>query len=123
MNINNNKESEKKMKKNKKNTYVVESPNIVSMDSLAEANDLDLDARNSFLKSGLEKAERSGQDSRTWEVELAYLQRERDIRKTRQKLHEAYFARNPDLFGDRDHYHHTGTNNGNVDEQDDNFVE
>lgn len=91
-------------KKNKKNngnvhtdsSVIFTNPVVVSIDVLAGASDSELRARNNDLENEKDAVMKEGYDPRLWEVELAYVQREMDIRKTRMHAHEKYLRNNPD---------------------------
>lgn len=74
------------------------APQMVDMDSLAYLSDPDLDRRRTYLDEDRNKAVQSGVDPYAWEVELAYIQREYDIRRTRRSMHEQYLRSNPELY-------------------------
>lgn len=86
------------------------APQMIDMDSLAYFSDQDLDRRRSNLDDDRMKAVYSGVDSYAWEVELAYLQRENDIRRTRRVMHEQYLRSNPELYIN-DYSDNSGTDN------------
>lgn len=90
----------KKNKNQNRNTPRADifAPQMVDMDSLAYLSDLELDRRRSYLDEDKMKAIHSGVDPYAWEVELAYLQREFDIRRTRRSMHEQYLRSNPELY-------------------------
>ena len=94
-------------KKNKKqnntgvstgSNYPFDLPAVVDMDTLSYASDEELRDREHHLFNEKETVVRSGYDPHAWEVELAYVQRERMIRETRRVNHERYIKNTPDDF-------------------------
>jgi hypothetical protein len=79
------------------NQNSVELPVIVTIDVLAGASDSELRSRNNDLENEKDSILRDGYDPRPWEVELAYVQREIDIRRNRMHMHERYIRNNPEL--------------------------
>ena len=77
----------KKFSGGSERNYNVVEPQVVSMDDLAYAADVDLTSRAESLKAERERAVRAGINPRKWEVELAYVQREMDIRDDRADAH------------------------------------
>lgn len=89
----------KKNKRQPSKNNVIENimePYVVNMDVLACISDDELRDRNHQLNEEMNSASRAGYDSYLWEVELAYVQREIDIRHTRRALHERYMRSNPE---------------------------
>lgn len=97
---------EKMAKKNKKvsdysnnNSYsAVPMPVPVSMDSLAVYTDGDIRARAELMETEMARAIKHGMDAYPWQVELAYLQREYDIRRARIAAHDRYVRTNPEYI-------------------------
>lgn len=90
-------------KKHKKfsdsNSYnAVPQPIPVSMDVLAMYSDSEINARAEVIESDMLRATNSGMDPYPWQVELAYLQREYDIRRARVATHDRYLRVNPDSY-------------------------
>lgn len=79
-------------KKNKKN-YTVELPEIYNMDDIGYMSDEALYDRSSRLESERSKLVASGYDAYAWEVEVAYVQREQNIRRTRAEAHADYLRK------------------------------
>lgn len=75
---------------------VVQFPIPISMDDLATYSDADLAARGDLMRSEMNKAINHGVDPQPWQVELAYLQRESDIRNVRVAAHDRYVRLNPE---------------------------
>jgi len=59
-------------------------PQIYTVDALAEMGDGELYERGAMLHADMKQAVKYGVSPRPWEIELAYVQRELDIRKTRK---------------------------------------
>ena len=68
----------------------ISPPEVVSMDVLSYSLDEELERHHAFLLSERDKALNVSVDSRLWEVELAYAQRELKIRMARRAAHEKY---------------------------------
>jgi hypothetical protein len=87
-------------KKNKSNQQNIEAtfrgsksfpaPEIVCMDDIGYFSDELLSERMSRLENEKNRVSDAKLDPVLWEVELAYLQREKQIRQTRAEKHEAY---------------------------------
>jgi hypothetical protein len=81
----------KKTKKfNSERNYTIVEPEVVSIDDLAYAADVELAARAESLRTERERAIRAGFNPYRWEIELAYVQREMDIRDDRADAHMIY---------------------------------
>ena len=87
----------KKYNNNFDNQRSAELPVIVTIDVLASASDSELRSRNNDLENEKDNMSRDGYDPHPWEVELAYVQREIDIRRNRMYMHERYIRNNPDI--------------------------
>ena len=87
----------KKYNNNFDNQRSAELPIIITIDVLAGASDSELRSRNNDLENEKDSMLRDGYDPRPWEVELAYVQREIDIRRNRMHMHERYIRNNPDI--------------------------
>lgn len=70
-------------------------PNVVSVDELAVTPDESLYVRFDSLSRERDRADRDGYDTLPWEIELAYVQREIQIRKERIRAHERYIETAP----------------------------
>lgn len=96
-------------KKNKKvsdfnNSYsAIPLPVPVSMDSLAVYTDNDIRARAELMETEMARAVKNGMDAYPWQVELAYLQREYDIRRARTAAHDRYARINPEYTSIQSH--------------------
>ena len=66
------------------------------METLSYADDSFLRERFHHLVSARDSAQRSGYDTYTWDVEIAYLQRETMLREDRRISHERYMKLNPE---------------------------
>ncbi len=73
-------------------------PEVVNMDDTAVISDEDLFARMNQLESDRSKVIDHNFDPYLWEVELAYLRREVQIRRQRREAHEAYLSENAAFF-------------------------
>jgi hypothetical protein len=80
------------------NHYEMDLPEVINMDDLSYAADSDLHRRNDYLVEDRIKAIQSSYDPGPWEVELAYVHRELDIRRKRLVAHEKFMRSNPELF-------------------------
>jgi hypothetical protein len=81
-------------KKNKTNkNYNVEIPEVYNMDDIGYMSDDALRERNFRLESEKSKLLAAGYDTRLWDVELAYVQREQGIRMSRAELHADYIRK------------------------------
>ena len=70
--------------------YPVPLPDIVSMDVIAAMQDDELMMRLRTLHDDRDKVFAERLDARLWDVELAYVKREQQVRKTRHDAHEKY---------------------------------
>jgi hypothetical protein len=68
----------------------VEVPEVLNMDVMATMLDEDLVKRLCSLEDDRMKVLGSCDDSQSWEVELAYVRRELQIRRERRAAHERY---------------------------------
>jgi hypothetical protein len=71
----------------------IDLPAVVNMDELAVMTDEELSRRAYLLE---QDRSRLGEDAVPWEVEIAYVRREQDLRVVRQGLQEAYVRRGGD---------------------------
>jgi hypothetical protein len=87
-----------KKNQNKGNYYHgnMELPEVINMDSLAYANDDELERLHTFLQGERDKASKTDYDLQPWEVEICYVQREMRIRNSRRAAHDRYVRSNPD---------------------------
>lgn len=83
---------------NNNNSYsaTIQQPTIVSSDELAVYSDGDIRSRVELMESEMARAAKLGVDTYLWQVELAYLQREYDIRRARAAAHDRYLRTNPE---------------------------
>ena len=72
------------------------------MDELAIALDDELFSRLNNLENDRLKVIEARFDPTPWEIEIAYLRREVQLRKVRRELHEQYLAEHATLFPDQD---------------------
>lgn len=78
-------------KKNKSHkNFNIELPEIYNMDDIGYMMDETLYDRVGRLESERSKLVSNGYDAKPWEVEVAYVQREQGIRKTRAEMHAEY---------------------------------
>lgn len=81
-------------KKNKSHKNInVESPEVYNMDDIGYMMDEALYDRVGRLDSERAKLVANGYDARLWEVEIAYVQREQGIRRSRSELHADYLRK------------------------------
>jgi hypothetical protein len=78
--------------------YEVNLPEVVNMDVLAYASDAEIRRQHDYLEEERARAYQAGVDVTPWEVELAYVQREVDVRRKRIAAHEKYLRAHPELF-------------------------
>ncbi len=79
-------------------TQEMSPPQVVDMEALAYISDGDLERRHAHLVEEMNKAFHSGYETYLWEVELAYVQREAGVRRTRKLAHDRYVRSNPDFY-------------------------
>lgn len=72
------------------NHYPVALPHVVSIDALAVLTDEELNKRFFFLEMDRYNVMSAGLVTRHWEEEIAYVQRELQIRRTRREAHDRY---------------------------------
>ncbi len=65
-------------------------PDVVSSDTLGAINDEELINRLRYLEEGRQKVLDAHLDPKLWEEEVAYIQREMQIRCTRRDAHDQY---------------------------------
>lgn len=80
-------------KKNIKNKGFVEAPEVLNMDDLGYMQDEMVDERAYRLENERNRILSSGRDAYLWEVELAYVRREQQLRKTRAEMHQDYLRK------------------------------
>lgn len=78
------------------------APEVISLDDLAYLTEDELSRRHDFLVSEKETATRHEVDTKLWEVEICYVQRESQIRGSRRMAHDRYLKTNPEAFAHRD---------------------
>lgn len=69
-------------------------PTIVSVDELAYMTEEALRDRSNRLELERNKVSFSGKNPLLWEVELAYVQREQNLRRSRLEFHAEYMKKN-----------------------------
>lgn len=62
-------------------------PEVVNVDTLATMQDNELASRHRELDDDKARAQEAGYSLRPWEVELAYVKREQQIRNERRQVH------------------------------------
>lgn len=96
----------KKQGFNQQNDYYaqppVPTPDVVNMDETAVVSDEDLFARMNQLETDRSRMIDHNFDPYLWEVELAYLRREAQIRRQRREAHEAYLYENAAVFNEEE---------------------
>jgi len=70
--------------------YPVPPPQPLNMDILAGMSDEELFNNLRSLGEALDKVYEHRLDPKPWEVEVAYIKRERDIRRDRREAHDKY---------------------------------
>jgi len=64
--------------------------NFISSDVIANMSDEDLNRQTKLLERQISRMRSSGPNSRNYEIQMCYFQRESQIRKKRQKIHSEY---------------------------------
>lgn len=67
-------------------------PDVIDMDTLSSMSDDELSNRFQRLEGERESLREQRVYTREWEVEIAYVRREQQLRRTRRELHDAYLA-------------------------------
>ena len=82
-------------KKNKHNTkdFINEAPEVYSMDDIGYMTDEALHDRSNRLENERNRLISSGRDPMLWEVEIAYVRREQQLRQTRAELHADFLKK------------------------------
>lgn len=99
------KKNGKKFNNSSVNSYgraTLRAPEVVNSDELSYMTEEELGRRHDFLVSEKEQASRFDADTRPWEVEICYVQRESQVRATRRTFHDRYMKTNPDAHMTRD---------------------
>lgn len=84
--------------------YPVPVPHPINMDEIAVMADDQLYSLQQQLESDRQKVLDYRLDPYFWEVELAYLRRELNIRRVRRDAHEAYLQKNAALFMEEEYF-------------------
>jgi hypothetical protein len=79
-------------------------PEVVNMDETALVPDEELFSRLNQLESDRLKVIDGNFDPYLWEIEIAYLRRESQIRRQRREAHEAYLYENAAFLTEEDNY-------------------
>jgi len=95
--------SKKNKTMNRSQRYEMDLPEVVDMDVLSYATDSEIRGRQDHLEQDRTHALHVGQDPTPWEVELAYVQREVDIRRKRSAAHERFVRSNPEAAASNDY--------------------
>lgn len=83
--------------------YPVALPECMHVDELATMSDEDLDARAQVLHQDRNKVIAHGSlDTRPWDVEFAYIQREFHMRRIRREAHERFMREQSRLFAEEE---------------------
>lgn len=82
-------------KKNKKfgKDFDFEAPEVISTDDIGYMAEETIHDRMNRLEHDRNRLLSMGRDPLLWEVELAYLQREQNVRQTRSQLHVEYMKK------------------------------
>ena len=89
------KKTSKKTVRNSMRSYM-DPPDVANMDDLSYATDDELENRAAYMFSERDKAASVDVDTRPWEEEISYVQREMRIRLARRTAHEKYMRSNPE---------------------------
>jgi len=73
--------------------FPVAIPEVVSMDVIAYMSDDDLVLRLRSLEEDMSRVFEARMDTTMWEVEIAYIRREQQLRYRRHPIHVAYMNR------------------------------
>jgi hypothetical protein len=82
-----------KKNKNFNKEFVTDAPEIISTDEIGYMPDELLQTISNRLESERSRVVNSGRDPLLWEVEIAYLRREQDMRKIRNERHAEYLQK------------------------------
>lgn len=91
------KKSTKKTVRSSARMYM-DPPDVANMDDLSYAIDDELERRVSYLFSERDRAASMDVDTRPWEEEISYVQREIKIRIGRRAAHDRYVRSNPENY-------------------------
>jgi len=92
-------------------TVPVPVPEVVNMDVTAVISDEELFARMNQLETDRSKVIDHNFDPYLWEVELAYLRREAQIRRQRREAHEVYLSENAAFLAEASFFVELGEEN------------
>lgn len=73
-------------------SYPVAIPEVVNMDVLGVMLDDEVYARSYSLESDRLQVLKAGMDTRLWDIELAYVKRELQMRSSRRQAHDRFLA-------------------------------
>ena len=76
----------------KKRNNTVQFPDVANMDDLAVLSDEELAGRASRMEAERRRAASTMAELAPWEVEVAYIRREQQLREARAQAHTAYLA-------------------------------
>ena len=70
-----------------------DAPEVYNMDDIGYMVDEAIHDRANRLENERNRLQSMGKDTYLWEVEISYLRREQDMRKTRSQLHMEYMQK------------------------------
>jgi hypothetical protein len=81
-------------KKNKPSkNFINETPDVYNMDDIGYMTDEAIHDRSQRLENERNRLLSMNKDAHLWEVEVAYLRREQQLRQTRSELHAEYMKK------------------------------
>jgi len=81
----------KKVKSNK--NFASETPEVYNMDDIGYMSDEAIHDRSNRLENERGRLMSAGKDTYLWDIEVAYLQREQQLRQTRSERHAEFIQR------------------------------
>lgn len=78
----------------RKRTFQNQGPEVVDMDALASMSDDELLNRLQRLDNEREGMRESRVQTREWEIEIAYVRREQQLRRARREAHDLFLQAN-----------------------------
>lgn len=79
----------------KRTKQTIELPDVINMDDLALLSDEELSGRAGRLEADRRRVASSSSDLVPWEIEIAYVRREQQIREVRAVRHREYLVGAP----------------------------
>lgn len=82
--------------------YPVPVPEPMNMDEIAALTDEDLNAKSQVLYADRNRVSDRGMDTKLWDVELAYVHREFQLRRSRRDAHERFVREQARQFAEEE---------------------